>query len=204
MAYTPIPLALIGRYLESTEVIDWKTQSVRAKAHELVVGLETDVEKAKALFEWVRDEVAHIVDIGSDVVTCKASEVLREGVGICFAKSHLLAALLRVNGIPAGFCYQIIKDRPAPLTGRALHGLNAVRLSSLDYWLRVDSRGNKVGVNAQFNPEREQIAYPELAFFDQHVYPEPFPSVIHALTAASNRNELLQMLPDGPKKEHSS
>jgi len=42
-----------------------------------------------------------------DVVTCSASEVLREGTGICFAKSHLLAALLRAVGIPAGLCYQV-------------------------------------------------------------------------------------------------
>lgn len=27
------------------------------------------------------------------------------GSGICYAKSHLLAALLRANKIPAGFCY---------------------------------------------------------------------------------------------------
>jgi len=198
MAYTPTPLASIERYLESTEVIDWKTRSVETKANELVLGLETDVEKVKKLFQWVRDEIAHIVDIDSDTITCKASEVLREGVGICFAKSHLLAALLRANGIPVGFCYQIIKDRPAPLTGHALHGLNAVRLSLLDRWFRVDSRGNKDGIDAQFNLEGEQIAYPGLEFFDQHVYPDPFPSVIHALTAASNRNELLLILPDGP------
>ncbi len=198
MAHAPIPVASVERYTESTEVIDWETPSVQAKAHELVVGLETDVEKARALFEWVRDEVAHIVDIGSDTVTCKASEVLYEGVGICLAKSHLLAALLRANGIPAGFCYQIIKDRPAPLTGRALHGLNAVRLESIDCWLRIDSRGNKPGVDAQLNPEGERIAYPGLAFFDKHVYPEPFPSVIRALKAASNRDELLLLLPAGP------
>jgi len=36
-------------------------------------------------------------------VTCKASDVLIYGTGYCYAKSHLLAALLRANAIPAGF-----------------------------------------------------------------------------------------------------
>lgn len=37
--------------------------------------------------------------------------------GICFAKSHLLAALLRCKSIPAGFCYQklILDDETAPV-----------------------------------------------------------------------------------------
>ncbi len=45
-------------------------------------------------------------DINGKVVTCKASEVLRYKEGICNAKAHLLATILRANGIPSGFCYQ--------------------------------------------------------------------------------------------------
>lgn len=36
-------------------------------------------------------------------MTISASDVLREGVGICWAKANLFAALLRVNGVPAEF-----------------------------------------------------------------------------------------------------
>jgi transglutaminase-like putative cysteine protease len=60
-------------------------------------------------------------------VTCKASDVLIHGTGYCYAKSHLLVALLRANGIPAGLCYQrltIENDGPS----YCLRGLNAVYL----------------------------------------------------------------------------
>ena len=57
-------------------------------------------------YEYVRDNNSLSADINEDVLTCTASEVLEVGHGICFAKSHLLAALLRAKSIPTGFCYQ--------------------------------------------------------------------------------------------------
>jgi transglutaminase-like putative cysteine protease len=89
-------------------------------------------------------------------VTCRASEVLQHKTGYCFAKSHLLAALLRANQIPVGFCYQrlSIDDNGAPYS---LHGFNAVYFPEVG-WYRVDARGNKEGVTAQFTPPQEQLA----------------------------------------------
>jgi len=65
-------------------------------------------------------------NINEDIITCAASEVLKAGHGICFAKSHLLAALLRCKSIPTGFCYQklILDDEVAPVL--VYHGLNGV------------------------------------------------------------------------------
>jgi transglutaminase-like putative cysteine protease len=184
------------RYLASPEVVDWRTPSVLALALELTAGIELDVDKGRVLFEWVRDGVPHTKDIGASVVTCSASEVLREKTGICYAKSHLLAALLRANGIPTGFCYQVF-DREAPYAGRGLHALNGIFLASRGRWFRVDCRGNKPGVDAQFNLDTEQIAFPEEAYFDDVVYPEQFPSVIRALRTARDCSHLWELLPDG-------
>ncbi len=61
---------------------------------------------AHRCFEFVRDEVRHSWDFKENPVTCHASEVLRHRTGYCYAKTHLLAALLRANRIPAGLCYQ--------------------------------------------------------------------------------------------------
>ena len=58
----------------------------------------------------VRDEISHSGDFRVNQPTCAASEVLRHKAGWCFAKSHLLAALLRANSIPAGLCYQRLVD----------------------------------------------------------------------------------------------
>ena len=90
-------------------------------------------------------------------VTLKASEVLQHGTGFCYAKSHLLAALLRANGIPAGLCYQrlSVNDTGAPW---CLHGLNAVFLEDIG-WYRCDARGNRPGVTAAFTPPVERLAF---------------------------------------------
>jgi Transglutaminase-like superfamily len=48
----------------------------------------------------------HSYDIGASEVSVSASDVIHHGHGICFAKAHLLAALLRSNAIPAGLCYR--------------------------------------------------------------------------------------------------
>jgi hypothetical protein len=39
-----------------------------------------------------------------------------------------------------------------------LHGLNAIYLKNFG-WYRVDARGDKEGVNAQFNPPYEKLAF---------------------------------------------
>jgi len=67
--------------------------------------------------------------------------VLKYKTGYCYAKSHLLAALLRANNIPAGLCYQrlTIENDMLPY---CLPALNAVYLPKYG-WYRIDARGNK-------------------------------------------------------------
>lgn len=85
-------------------------------------------------------------------VTISASEVLRERVGLCYAKSHLLAALLRAEGIPAGLCYQRLGNEH---DGFALHGLIASCIDGA--WHRQDPRGNKPGIDAQFSVDQLSV-----------------------------------------------
>jgi len=92
------------RFLAASTYIDFDTPEVRATARRLAQGGASELEVARACFEFVRDEIRHSSDFRLNPVTCKASDVLRHGTGYCYAKSHLLAALLRANGIPAGLC----------------------------------------------------------------------------------------------------
>lgn len=57
-------------------------------------------------------------------------------------------ASLRSVGIPAGFCYQVLRFGPTDDEEMVLHGFNAIYLASLDRWIRVDARGNTNGINA--------------------------------------------------------
>jgi transglutaminase-like putative cysteine protease len=144
-------------YLQATEVIDWQDPAVLELAQHIASGHQTPDLIAKACFEWVRDEIRHSFDYQMNPVTYRASEVLQYRTGYCYAKSHLLAALLRANRIPSGFCYQrlSIDDKGAPYS---LHGFNAIYLSEVG-WYRVDARGNRKGVDAQFTPPKEQLAF---------------------------------------------
>ena len=130
-------------FLASTEIIDWQHVSVRRLAEQLASGAADEAETAKRCFEWVRDQIRHSGDYQLNPVTCAASEVLEHGTGYCYAKSHLLAALLRANGIAAGFCYQrlSIDDKGPPF---CLHGLNAVYLPEVGWPLSGGPRGGIV------------------------------------------------------------
>ncbi len=144
----------IGDYLCFSEIIDFDNQSVAKKARELSKGMKTDIQKAKSIYEFVRDEINHSSDINSNEITYRASDVLNKGHGLCFAKSHLMAAFLRVVGIPAGFCYQKLSMGE----GNIFHGLNGVFID--EKWIRLDPRGNTGEINAQFSLNEEKIAYP--------------------------------------------
>jgi transglutaminase-like putative cysteine protease len=170
-------------YLRATDVIDWTHPAVRSKASELASGAAGVTEIARRCFEWVRDNIQHSIDFRRNPVTCSASEVLASGTGFCYAKSHLLAALLRANGIPAGFCYQRLSGDRVAYT---LHGLNAVYLPEFG-WYRVDARGNRADVDAQFNPPVEQLAF-RLASREEKLFPEILPDPLSVVVAALRRH----------------
>jgi transglutaminase-like putative cysteine protease len=127
--------------LQCTPIIDWETPVIVEQTQAIIHGLTHDTAKTQARFEWVRDAMPHAWDMRTDIVTCMASEVLTQRTGLCYAKSHLLAAMLRCSSIPAGFCYHVFRRNP-PSNGLALHGLNGLYLPSRAWWVRVDARGN--------------------------------------------------------------
>lgn len=185
----------LKKYLAVTEIIDWQNSQIIQLAEQLQK--PEIVDTAKACFEWVRDNIYHSCDYKMNPVTSKASDVLLHQTGFCYGKSHLLAALLRANSIPTGFCYQRLSvfDDGAPY---CLHGLNAVYLNEYG-WYRIDARGNKPGVNAQFNPPQEHLAF-KINFAEEidckHIFAEPLPQVVKALQTYHNWQELLHHLPD--------
>ncbi|MDA8428303.1 MAG: transglutaminase-like domain-containing protein [Geobacteraceae bacterium] len=189
----------VNEYLVSDAIVDWQTSAVRQKALELTCSSSDEIAKARCLYEWVRDSIPHSNDVGCDIVTCSASEVLLHATGTCFAKSHLLAALLRAVHIPAGFCYQVLRMAPPVDNEPVLHGFNAMYLVTLDRWIRVDARGNTNGINAQFNIHKEQLAFAMDPLADEFIYETiftaPASSVVNRLRMYATCSELWQDLP---------
>ncbi len=185
------------KYLAPCSYIDWEHSLVKRKAQQLSQGVRDPTDIAKACFRYVRDEIKHSNDFQLNPVTCKASEVLEFNTGYCYAKSHLLAALLRANGIPAGLCYQrlMIENSTPPF---CLHGLNAVHLPSVG-WYRIDARGNKDGVEADFIPPTERLAFPITVKGEAdllEIWAEPIPPVLGVLTSCKTYREVAENLPD--------
>ncbi len=146
-------------YLKPTPWIDFDAPEIQAHLAAYPTDGRSEETVIRDTFEFVRDQVAHSWDVGSRRVTGRASEVLRYGEGICYAKSHLLAALLRSRGIPAGLGYQRLTLGDTPESGYCLHALNTVYVASRQQWVRLDARGNKPGVDAQFSLDAERLAF---------------------------------------------
>jgi transglutaminase-like putative cysteine protease len=184
-------------FLACSTYIDFDHPDVAKKALELAQGCASEEAVVKNCFEFVRDEIRHSWDFKLNPVTCRASDVLLHATGYCFAKSHLLAALLRKNGIPAGLCYQrVAKD--AGGAQFCLHGLNAVFLEKHG-WYRLDARGNKPGINAQFTPPKESLAFPDLvepAGDLPEILADPLPEIVHVLTNFKTVLDVAKNLPD--------
>jgi len=191
----PLDVAKYDPFLAPCAVIDCGHPHVQERAALLAHGHRDDVDIAKASFEWVRDEIQHSVDFERGPVTCKASDVLAHGTGFCFAKSHLLAALLRANGVPAGLTYQRLRRRRG---GFVLHGLNVVHLPRIG-WYRMDARGNKDGVDAQFTQPRECLAWTgkgEGELNAREIWATPMSKVVALLNGASSWQNVYENLPD--------
>lgn len=185
------------QYLAHSNIINFQHPKVLKLANELKQNTHNQTELAKACFEWVRDNIKHSADYQLNPVTCSASEVLKHGTGFCYAKSHLLTALLRANNIPCGFCYQRLStfSDGAPY---CLHGFNAIHLDDFG-WYQVDPRGNKEGIDAQFTPPEARLAFAledeKEATFPE-IWPEPLPIIIDALQNSTDTEYLYNNLPD--------
>jgi transglutaminase-like putative cysteine protease len=88
-----------GQYVRSDAAIDSDHPEIAALARRQIEGEADPVEQARALFEFVDQQIAS--EPGVEGSTRTAIECLQAEAGDALAKSRLLAALLRNRGIPA-------------------------------------------------------------------------------------------------------
>lgn len=188
----------ISDYLECSDIIDFDHPLVANAASQLTYGLKDSISKARAIYEFTRDHIFHSFDINATSVTITASEVFDKGHGICYAKAHLLAALMRASDIPAGFCYQLIYDNESDRL--MVHGLNAVYIDELEKWVRLDSCyhvtddepwGNDPFKESTVRPINSELGEIE----DLTVYHAPKKRVVKALSAADSLDVLKDLIP---------
>jgi hypothetical protein len=91
------------KYLQASDFFDYNKSRVKNKALEITKNRELKLDKIKALFYWVRDEIkynmmSYVPEIKANF---KASVTLRRGYGFCVSKAILLSTFARAVKIPA-------------------------------------------------------------------------------------------------------
>lgn len=191
----------IKDYLNSSYYIDYNNEMIKDMVEKIKKISVDEVDFVKSAYEFVRDDIKHSWDVQNPIITIKASDVLIKKVGICYSKANLLAALLRANNIPTGICYQRLTLGEDESQGYCIHALNAVYISSLDRWIRLDARGNNESIQAKFSLEQERLAfkvrkqYQEIDY--QEIYCEPVSLTMNTLER--NDNALDMCLNDLPE-----
>lgn len=188
----------MNNFLSDNKYIDYNSEIIKNKVSQLFEHNMTDLEKVKTAYEFVRDEIPHSFDCNATVITAKASDVLYHKTGICHAKANLLAALLRSQGIPTGFCYQHITLADDDSLGYCVHAYNAVFLN--DKWIKLDARGNKPGINAQFSVDQPILAFKNRAEYDEYfwkgIYACPHLPTMKMLEKADCLQDIIENIPD--------
>ena len=179
-----------SEYLLETKTIDYGNPMIQEKVSELRSDTKTMIEYIQKAYEFVRDNIIHSWDIQSPIVSRKASEVLENKTGICWTKSCLLAALLRANGIPAGISYQLLtRADDDDSEGYIIHALNTVYIEEQSKWIRLDARGNKTNVHAEFSIEEEQLAFHVRSQYGEVDYRDNNPDLDERLVSILNNSE---------------
>lgn len=186
------------KFLAETDYIDYNAQIIKEKVAELFADEMQDVKKAELAYLFVRDNIAHSFDCNATVITSKASDVLKYKTGICHAKANLLAALLRSQNIPVGFCFERLTLSEDDSIGYCVHGYNAVYVSGR--WIKLDARGNKEGVNAEFSIDQPCLAYSPREEFEEYFFPgiyaNPHTEAMVMLEHAKSLQDILDHFPD--------
>ena len=185
-------------FLEENLYIDFSSPIIQEKSKNLFYGIDDNIIKAKIAYEYVRDEVPHTFDVQSDIITAKASDVLIYKTGICHAKANLLAALLRPQNIPVGFCFQHLTLADDDSLGYCVHCYNAIFLD--DKWIKVDARGNTNGINAQFSLTEPKLAFSNRCNYDEYfwegIYSKPHCDTMLMLEKSNSIQDIIDNIPD--------
>lgn len=188
----------LSEFLKENEYVNYTSENIVLKAEELFKGIDNDIEKTKTAYEYVRDEILHSFDIEAKIITSKASDVLKYKTGICHAKANLLAALLRSQNIPTGFCFQHITLADDNSLGYCVHAYNGVYLQNK--WIKLDARGNTNGKNAQFSLEEPMLAFPNRSEYDEYfwkgIYASPHMDTMKILENAKTIQDIIDNIPD--------
>jgi len=115
-------------------------EDINEKALEITSGLESDREKAQALYAWVGSNITYDYDKATQALSTDgisnsgAIEAFDTREGICFDYACLYIAMLRANDIGV----RLVTGEAFDGTKFGPHAWNEVYLEDEDRWIKVD------------------------------------------------------------------
>lgn len=188
----------MDKFLDEDEYVTTYDIMVNRETSQAVLRCKNDEEKARALFKFVRDEITHAYDINSVDIPVSASDVVKSRVGTDDSKAVLLATMLRICKIPAGFCYQYLCVGDDESLGHYMHCYNAVFLDGK--WIFLDASNNKNGMPAGFAKIEPELSFKPRECYGEYnvkgIFAKPNPTSMKVLEESDDITDVIAGLPD--------
>ena len=131
----------VNRFLVPTKHVESNDQEIVSLASEITEGANSDMDKAKKIYEWVVTNIKY--DYGKYAKQLNknfdndygAVNTLKTRTGVCYDYSTLVAAL----GRAAGMQVKVVKGNYKSSYREELHAWNEIYLSGEDRWINLDS-----------------------------------------------------------------
>jgi tetratricopeptide (TPR) repeat protein len=153
----------VARWKQRLRADCWDcTPEVRALVAQVTRGLDSPLDKARALTLWMRQKIRYIsAGEKHDYTPHLPGEVLANRFGDCKDSSQLLAVLLREAGIPVALATlgalddgQILEDVPSPW---GTHAILLAIIAGNEHW--IDTTSSLAGWDFLPRDDRDRLCY---------------------------------------------
>ena len=135
----------MAKYLKSTTNCQVGASAIKSIVNSVTKGLTTDLAKAKAIFNYVRDHISYSFYYNTKY---GATGTLSAGKGNCVDHSHLLVAMFRTAGLEARYVHGTCKFSSGSTYG---HVWTQVLVNGQWYVADATSSRNSLGSVSNWN-----------------------------------------------------
>jgi len=151
---------LLEKYLSSSKNCQVNDKEIKSLAYQITKKHKSTYDKAKAIFDWVRDKVNYSFYYNTKY---GAKKTMTKRVGNCVDQSHLIVALSRASGIASRYVHGTCN-----FTSGNTYGHVWAQIKVGNTWYVADSTGSKnsFGVIKNWNTNSYKLngIYDSLSF----------------------------------------
>ncbi len=168
--------AVMDGWVNPGAYVEPRSQSVTDRSNAICAGVDSDYDKARAIFRWVAGNVAYDYEHfygRKAAVSNTAEEVLESRLAVCAGYTRLTQALLQAQGIPALYVSGVSTNGVANPRGSTGHAWNLAFVEGR--WVTIDATWGRASAEDKVTGELkdgggiidEQWFDPKELFFSQ-------------------------------------